>query len=114
MRVHDEGLAAGIGIGHVGIPEADQGVGAESHPFPTQVDEDEVVSQGDHQHGEDKEVQVAEIADVIGVLPHEGHGIDVDEAGDEGDHQGHDRGQRVVIDVHGRGKFAHPEPVRRR
>ena len=61
----DEGLAAGIGIGHVGIPEADQGVGTESDPFPPQVDKDQVVRQRDHQHGKDKEVQVAEIPDII-------------------------------------------------
>ncbi len=64
----DEGLAAGIGIGLFGVPEADEGVGTEPHPFPAQVDKDQVVGHGDHQHGKDKEVQVAEIPDIIGVI----------------------------------------------
>ncbi len=106
----DKGLAAGVGIVLLGVPEADEGVGTEPHPFPAQVDKEQIVRQGDDQHGEDEEIQVAEVADVIGVIPHEGHGIEVDEAGDEGDHQDHDRGQGIVIDVHGRGKVSHLNP----
>ena len=61
----DEGLAAGIDIGLFGVPEADEGVGTEPHSFPAQVDKDQVVGHRDHQHGKDKQVQIAEIPDVI-------------------------------------------------
>ena len=61
----DEGLAAGVGVGLFAVPETDEGVGAETHPFPAQVDKEQVVRQGDHQHGEDEEVQIAEIPDII-------------------------------------------------
>ena len=107
----DEGLAAGVGVGLIPVPEADQGIGAEAHAFPAQVNEDQAVRHGDHQHGEDEEVQVTEIADVIGVFPHEGGGIEVDDAGHEGDHHRHDRRQGVEMDVHGGGEPAGPEPL---
>ena len=111
MRVSDKGLAARPRhCPRRQYQKPMRRVGAEPHPFPAQVDKQQVVRQRDHQHGKDKQVQVAEIPDVIGVIPHERHGIDVDEAGHEGDHQGHDRGQGIVMHVHGRRKSAHLNP----
>ena len=108
IRVVTKALRPAVGVFRVPVPEADEGVGAETHPFPAQVEKQQVVRQGDHQHGEDEEVQVAEIPGVVLIFPHEGDGIEVNDAGDKGHHEGHDGRQGIVKEAQGRSKLPPP------
>ena len=76
---HDERLLSGRGLHRIAVPETDEGIGTESHTLPSQVDENEAVRQGDHQHGKGEQVQVAEISNEIRVVSHEGGRIEVDD-----------------------------------
>ena len=93
--VDDECLFAGVpGAAPVEVV-ADQQVGAEPHAFPADKHQQEVAGQHQDQHREQEQVQVGEepIVPVFGM--HVADGIDVDQKSDAGDHQQHDRRQRV-------------------
>ena len=96
--VHDEGLLAGVGVGLLGEPEADQQIGAEPHAFPADEQDREVGAQHQHQHEHHEEVEVGEVARVAGIRPHVAHAEQVDEAPDAGHHQQHDRGELVHLE----------------
>src|SRR4030095_11048907 len=58
----DEGLLARVSGGLLLVPEADQEIRAEAHRLPAHVEEEEVASHYERQHGEDEEVEVGEEA----------------------------------------------------
>jgi hypothetical protein len=48
--VRDEGLLAGVRVGVLGVPEADEQVGAEAHTFPAHEHEQQVLAHDQHEH----------------------------------------------------------------
>ena len=93
--VDDEGLdRRGIGCGAV-IPEADEQVAHQPHAFPAEEELHEVVGGHERQHREGEEREIGEEARAVRVLLHVADGIEMHEAGHEGDHHEHHRGQRV-------------------
>ena len=95
--VGDEGLAPGVGLLLVGVPEADQQVAAEADALPPDEGEQQRVAEHQREHGRDEEVQVGEEAGVAGVVlvRHVGRRVDVDEGADAGDDQQHGAGEPV-------------------
>ena len=93
--VHDERLLAGVRIRLDAVPEADQQVGAESHPFPADEHHRHGAAQHQHQHEHDEEVEVREVARVAVVRLHVADAEQVDEAAHAGDHQRHERRQVI-------------------
>ena len=77
--------------------EADQQVRAEAHAFPADEHHQEVRAEDEHEHERGEQVQVGEVAGELGValLVHVGRRVDMDQRSDAGDHQDHDRRQRV-------------------
>ena len=63
--VDDEGLFAGVGGRLFLVPEADQEIGAEPHPFPADEKEEKVIGGDQNQHEEDEEIQIGEITGIV-------------------------------------------------
>ena len=93
--VHDERLLARVAGRLLVEVEADQQVAAQPHAFPADEQQHVVVRQHQHQHEEDEQVEVAEEAVVAVVVIHVAGGVHVDQEADAGDHQDHDRAERV-------------------
>ena len=64
IRVMMKAFLPGGGVLFFRVPEADQGIGAEADPFPSQVEERQVLGQHQSEHGEDEHVQQGEEADI--------------------------------------------------
>jgi hypothetical protein len=93
--VDDEGLLAGVGGGLLVEPEADQQVRTQAHGFPEDVQQQEVAREHEHQHREREEREVGEEARVAAVAVHVADRVEVHQKTHAGDHDEHDRGQRV-------------------
>jgi len=104
-----------------GVPEADQRVGAEAHQFPTDEQQQQIIGHHQQQHRAAEEAHVGEEAGQQWLFGHVvlwlalvlaqavapvvvADAVDEDHRRGEGDHQEHDRPQRV--DGH-----AHLEPL---
>ena len=98
--VGDEGLAAGDGVGHVRVPEADQQVGAQADAFPADEQQRQRVAQHQHQHRGGEQVHIGEEARDVRILVHVAERVDVDQEADAGDDQDHHAGQRVDAEGH--------------
>jgi hypothetical protein len=98
--VDDEGFHAGGGFLVVLVPEADQQVGSQAHPFPAGEEHDHVLAQDQHEHEEQKQVEIGEVARLALVMGHVPHGVEVDQGTDPGDHQAHDGGDLVQVEGH--------------
>ncbi len=83
----DERLAAGRCVVRVPVPETDQPVGTETDPLPPQVQQRQVFSQHQHQHGKDKNIQQSEVAGIGRVILHIADRVEVNQSADKGDHQ---------------------------
>ena len=59
--VDDERLLARVGVGLLGVPEADQEIGAEAHPFPAHEEHRQARTQHQHQHEDDEQVEIREV-----------------------------------------------------
>src|SRR4030095_10101386 len=77
--IDNEGLLAGIGRRLPGEPEADQEVGAQPHPFPSQEHQQEIVPHDQEKHGEDEQIQIGKITLEALLAMHIADGIDMDE-----------------------------------
>src|SRR5256884_7522667 len=99
--VHDEGLARRQHGRAALEPETDEQIRTEADHGPADDQPDEVAGEDEQEHREDEEVHVSEKAREAGVLPHVADRIDVDEESDAGDHQDHQGGERVDIEVEG-------------
>src|SRR5688500_15497263 len=95
--VDDEGLVAGDGVVGILVPKADQKIGAEADALPADEQQQQVVGHDQHEHEEDKEIQIDEKTRHPFVVPHISDGIDVDEKADARDNQQHDRSQRIDL-----------------
>ena len=96
--VHDERLLTGSRLGLVVEPEPDEEVAAETHAFPSDEQDGKVGAEDQHQHEEDKQVQVGKIAWVRSVVTHVSHAEHVDQGTDTGDHHEHDGRQLVDLE----------------
>ena len=97
-HVDHEGLHPGPGGGGAPVPEADQRVGGEADEGPADDQQHEVAGEHQQQHREDEEVEVAEEAVVAAVRLHVAERVEVDQAGDPGDHEDHEHRERVDQD----------------
>ena len=89
--IGEERLLAGVRRALLLIPETDEQVGTEPHPFPSHEHHQEVAPQDEHEHEEAEQVQVAEEARVAAprfVVQVRG-GVDVDEKADSRDDEDH-------------------------
>ena len=97
--VDDEGLLPAHGVVVIQVPEADQQVRTKADSLPPHKEDEQVVAQDQHQHREREEVQVAEkaleSAVIPMVFPHVADGVDMNERAHAGNHQDHDRRERI-------------------
>ena len=99
--IHHERFATGKHRRRSLVPEADQQVGAESDTCPADDQPDQIPGQDEQQHGEHEEIHVGEESRVTRVFPHVADRVDMDHEADAGDHQDHQGGERVHIEVEG-------------
>ena len=93
--VRDEGLAAGVGVRGIGVPEADEEVGTEADALPADEEHRQGVGEHQHEHRRGEEVQVGEEARQIRVVVHVPERVEMDQEPHAGDHEEHDTGQGV-------------------
>src|SRR5581483_7022808 len=98
-RVHDERLLRRRDGGGPLVPEADQQVRREADQPPADEQQQQVAALDEHQHREDEERHIGEVAPLLVVAVHVPDGVEDDEPTDTGDDEHHHRAQR--IDEHG-------------
>ena len=109
-RLTMKAFLPGVGGRILLIPEPDQEVGTEAHPFPPDEHEQEVVSRDQKEHHEDEEVQVDEEPPEAGIVVHVADRVDMDEKPHPGDHQAHDDGEGVEPKTDGDPEFTRGDP----
>jgi hypothetical protein len=111
--IDDERFLAGVGCRLLAIPEANQQIRAESDAFPPDEHHEEVRAQNEHEHERREQVQVREVARVLGarLLVHVGGRVDVDQRADAGHDENHDRGQRIERERETDAEVAGGDPV---
>jgi hypothetical protein len=67
---HDKGLVRGFYIRRVIVPEPDQEIAAEPHPFPSEIEEKQIVRHDEHLHGAYEEVHAGEEAPQVCITGH--------------------------------------------
>ena len=92
---HDERFHGRCAILRIGVVETDQQVRAQTHAFPAQIHQQQVIGQHQNHHAGDKQVGVGEEAGVSLFTAHVPGGEHVDQEADAGDHGEH--GQRQTI-----------------
>src|SRR5687768_7566732 len=95
--VDDEGLVAGDGVVGILVPKADQKIGAEADTLPADEQQQQVVGHDQHEHEEDKEIQIDEKTRHPFVVSHIAEGVDMNQKADARDNQQHDRSQRIDL-----------------
>src|SRR5579883_231653 len=86
---HDECLGSGANIGWVLIPEANEQKTAEANAFPSQVQQQKIVRQDEHEHRRYEEVHVGEEARVAFIVLHVLGRVEMDQKTNEGDDEQH-------------------------
>ena len=107
---NDEGLARGITVVRIVVPEPDQQVAAQSDAFPAQIQQEQIIAEHEQQHGEDEQVHVAEKAAEVRVVGHVAGGIDVDQEANPGNDQNHHQREAVEIEIDAGVKAGHGHP----
>ncbi len=93
--IDDEGLdRRGIGFGLV-IPEPDQQIAREPHPFPAKEHLRQIVGGNECEHRKRKERQISKETRAMRVFFHVADGIKMHERRHGRDHHQHHRGQRI-------------------
>ncbi len=92
---HDERFHGRCAILRIGVVEPNQQVRAETHPFPAEIHQQQVIRQHQYHHAGDKQVGVGEEAGVTLFTAHIPGGEHMDQEADTGDHGEH--GQREAI-----------------
>ena len=95
--VDDERFLACIGRGFFVEVKSDQQIAARAHAFPSDEQQQEIIRQHQHQHGEHEEIQIAEETVIAAFVRHVAGGIDVNQKSDAGDDENHHRGKRVEL-----------------
>ena len=108
---HDKGLEGRRAVVAILVVEADQQVAAQPHPFPAEVDKQQVIGQYQKQHAGDKEVGVGEEAGVTLFSAHIPGGKQVNEETDPGHHPQHGQRQAIQCQREAWGKVAHRHPL---
>ncbi len=93
--VHDKGLLGGIAGTLLFKVVADQQVGTEADTFPADKHDQGIVTKYQHQHGEDEQVQVTEVAVEALFTVHITDGVEMNQGADTGDDHDHHGRQRV-------------------
>src|SRR5256886_15390152 len=96
--IHDERLAAGVGIDLLSEPETDQEIAAQPYAFPSHEHHREVGAQHQYQHEEHEQVEIREVARVTGVLFHVADAEEMDQRADAGDDQQHHRRELIHLE----------------
>ena len=97
--VYDERLVAGVGRVLLQKIEPDQQVAAQSHAFPSDEQQQEILRQHQNQHEKHEQVQVCEEAVIAALVRHVADGINMDQQADSGDHHQHHGGQPVHREI---------------
>ncbi|MNV18615.1 hypothetical protein D3C71_1094460 [compost metagenome] len=92
---HDERFHGRCAILRIGVVETDQQVRTETHAFPAEIHQQQVITQHQNHHAGDKQVGVGEEAGVTLFTAHIPGGEHVDQEADTGHHGEH--GQRQTI-----------------
>ena len=92
---HDERFHGRCAILRIGVVEANQQVRTQTHAFPAQIHQQQVIGQHQNHHAGDKQVGVGEEAGVTLFTAHIPGGEHVDQEANAGDHGEH--GQREAV-----------------
>src|SRR5205823_2944985 len=96
--VDDESLLSGVGVDLVVEPESNQKIGAEADSLPANEQDRIVRAEHQHQHEEDKQVEVREEPRVAWVVTHVADAEDMDQCADTGDDEYHHHRQLIELD----------------
>ena len=92
-----ECFAGRLAICWIPIPESHEQVGAGTYAFPAQVEQQQVICHDQQQHRRDEQVHISEVPCERVVVPHELHGVQVDEKSYARDNRHHHDGQAVYV-----------------
>src|SRR5206468_11494479 len=95
--VHDERLLSGVRVRLIEIPESDEQIRAETHPFPP--DEHHWIARAhhEHEHEGDEQVEIREVPGVPSIVPHVAHAKNVDQHPDAGDDEDHHHRELIEL-----------------
>ena len=93
--IDDESFVPGPRIVLVLVPKSDQGIGAESHSFPTHKHQKQAIAQDQGEHSGGKKIEVGEEAPEGFVIMHVAYGINMDQTADARYNQDHHRGKWI-------------------
>ncbi len=108
-RVHDERLLRGRHRLRPVVVEADQEVRGEADEAPADEQQQQVAAHHEHQHREDEEGHVGEVAALLVLALHVADRVPDDQPADAGDDQHHRQRDRVDEDLHRHLELAEPE-----
>ncbi len=106
----DEGLIRSLYINRVIIPEADEEITAQPHPFPSEIEEEQVVRHDQDQHGAHEEIHIGEEAPHAFLPSHVFHRVEENKKSDDGNNEDHDNGQGIKVKRDERRKAADCDP----
>ena len=109
-RVHHEGLLRRRHGFRLVVPEPDEEVGREADQTPADEQEEEVPRLHEHEHREDEERHVREVATLLLVALHVAHRVPDDQSTDTGDDEHHRAREGVEENLHLHLEVARLEP----
>ena len=107
-RVHDEGLLRRPHRARALVPEADQEIRREADEPPADEEQEQVAALDEHEHREDEERDVREVAALLGVAVHVADRVEDDQPADAADDEHHHRAQRVDEELQADVEVARP------
>ena len=97
--VDDECFLACVGRRFFHEIEADEEIAREADTFPANKQQHIIRCQHQNQHEEHEQIEVGEKAVIAAFMRHVAGGVNVDEPSDAGDHQHHDHGELVHLQI---------------
>src|SRR5262249_1858303 len=95
-----ESLVAGARIVVIGVPKANQGIGAKTDTFPSDKQREQTVAQNEREHRRGKKIQIGKETPERFVVVHVAGGINMDKSADAGDDKNHHRGEWIDHERH--------------